>query len=584
MSGPPRTVAAFLRPHRFALVAASALLVASALLSLVPHLAVYALAVDVFARTVRVERVFLLAGAVCAGVALRFVLLGAGYVLSHRVAFSVMRELRLAMTRQLAVVPGSFFATHSSGDLKKAVVDDLESLHSVVAHNIPELATGLLVPLVAASALAAVDWRMGLAAVALLPVAFAIQAVTMAGYPGAFERWHAAEARANEGVLEFVRGVAVLKAFDRDASSLTQVRDGILGVRDLAADMTRRSMAGYATFFSLLSGNLLVVLPAGLALHFAEAISLGELVLFVALGAGMLSPVLSLLFLFGQSQQASTALKRVQQVLSAEGLSEPSRLVPVVARPEVRFDDVGFTYPGRSTPALDQVSFTLKPGTVTAVVGASGAGKSTLVRLLVRSHDPDHGTISVGGVDLKELTQAQRVACIGHVSQDTTLFDANVRDNLRLASPAATDAALIDAAKRAGAHDFIEALPRGYDTHLGDRGGQLSGGERQRLAIARALLKDAPVLALDEVTANVDPQSEQKIQQGIAELAEGRCVLLVAHRLRAVADAHAILLMDAGRIADMGTHGQLLERCALYRQLWQDQEQAERWALTGGAA
>ncbi|MEM6730957.1 MAG: ABC transporter ATP-binding protein, partial [Myxococcota bacterium] len=307
----------FLRDHPFRLVLAAAALVASSCLELLPHLVVYLAATEILADDPEPIRLAWFAAAAFLGVVARFLLLGIGYILSHATAFSVLRQLRIAIIQKLSRVPLGFFQEHPSGDLKKTTIDDVASLEGVLAHYIPELASGVLVPLLGSVVLFISDWRMGLGALVMMPIAITVQAVSMRGFGEAVASWHAAEARANEGVLEFIRGIVVLKAFDRDASSLGQVRDGVYGIRDLAIAMTRRSMAGYAAFFTLLSGNLAVVLPVGLWLTLSEDISREQLVLFVALGSGLLVSLLKLMFLFGNAQQAIVALGRVRSLLEA---------------------------------------------------------------------------------------------------------------------------------------------------------------------------------------------------------------------------------------------------------------------------
>lgn len=572
----------FLVDERRRLGLATALLSIAATLELVPHIIVYAVAVSVLSPPIEPRSLYGLAAIAMAGVVLRFVLLGVGYILSHAVAFRIVHRLRLALIDKLRRVPASFLSEHPSGDLKKTIVDDAASLENVFAHNLPELTSGLFVPIVAALILLWTDWRMALAGLVLLPVAFIVQMINMSGFEEGWRQWHAAESRANAGVLEFIRGIAVLKAFDRDASSLARVRDGIYGIRDLATDITRRGMAGYTLFFSLMSNNLLLVLPTGLALYLSGTTTREELVFFVVLGAAMLTPLMKLLFLFGDAQKVRVAIDRIQVVLAADELSEPKNVpekFPTTV--DVHFEHVDFTYPGRKSPAIENITMMLRPGTINAIVGPSGAGKTTLAKLLTRAYDVSHGEISIAGVDLRHLNADQRTGLIGHVSQDAILFDGTIRDNLSLARPDASQAELETVARAAHAHEFIQALPAGYDTELGDRGSRLSGGERQRLTIARALLKRAPVVVLDEVTANVDPQSERGIQAGLTALAKDRTILVVAHRLRSVVDADRIFVMDSGHMVDSGSHDELLARCPLYATLWKDQEDASNWALGG---
>lgn len=568
----------FLSPQKGRLTIACVLFALSGLLDLVPYLLVYAAALEIFAPEPSVSALLWLSLWAALFVLPRILLYGGGLLLSHIAAFSVVRQLRQTLAEKLLRVPGGFFAEHEAGDLKKLLVDDAGGLESLIAHNLPEVASAVVVPLASVLLLLFVDWRLALAGVAMVPVAFFLQSRLMSDADQRMAAWHEAESKANHAILEFIQGVVVLKAFGRDGSSLEGVRQGVYGIRDLAVEMTEQQMKAFAVFFSLLSNNLLVVLPVGLFLYLSAGISQGELVLFIALGAGMLSPLMALMFMFGQLQRASAAIDRIGLVLKAADLPEPEA-ASEPADASVRFDKLSFSYPGREEAALSELSFELSPGTVTALVGTSGAGKTSLVRLLVRQYDPQEGSITIGGVDLKALSTDARRRWISHVRQETTLFDASVADNLRLGKPEASEAELKAAAQAACAAEFIEALPEGYDTQLGDGGGQLSGGERQRLSIAREILKDAPIVLLDEVTANVDPQSEQGIQAGLSALAADKTVLVVAHRLKTIAAADQILVLDQGKLVDRGDHEGLLARCEVYARLWADQGQAERWTI-----
>lgn len=551
----------------------------AALLELVPHLAVYAVALSIAAPTPDIGWLMTIAWLTLGGVVLRFVLLGSGYILSHQVAFRALKRIRAALIETLSRLPLTALTRRPSGSLKKIVIDDVAQVEGLLAHHLPELASGLLVPFAATIGLAIVDWRMALCGLAVLPIAFLSQWTFMRGADEAWRSWHAAEARANAGLMEFIRGVAVLKAFDRDVSSLERVRTGVDGVRDLAVDMTENSMPAFAIFFSLLGGNLVVLLPVGLWFYASGSLAMPELVLFLALGTAMLQPLTKLMFLFGIGQKGRTARERIEALLQEPELREASDAPALNAHPTVRFEGVRFAYSAESPPAVDGIDLTLAPGTTTAIVGPSGAGKSTLARLLRRACDPDAGRITLDAVPLSALPHAQRNPLISHVQQAAMLFDGSVAENLRLARPDASDADLIAAARVAGAHDFIAALPAGYATPLGDRGAQLSGGERQRLALARAILKGAPIIVLDEVTAAVDPISERAIEASVQHLAQAHTLFIIAHRLQTVISADQIVVMDGGRIIDRGTHAELVERCAIYAALWQSQQAARRWTL-----
>lgn len=565
------------------LALAVVLLCCAALLELTPHVVVY-LAADALLRdTPAMDRLPWLAALAVGGVVLRYVFLGTGTVLSHATAFRMMRLARIAIAEKLARVPLGFFGTHSSGDLKKTTVDDVAALEGVFAHNLPDLASAVVVPVAAFAWLAHVlGWAMALVSLGLVPIAFAVQARVMGSMGDEFKKWHAAETRANESILEFLRGIAVLKSFDREAQSLERVRDGVYGIRDYATEVTERMMTGYALFEVLVSHTLLLVVPTAVAAYLAGWVDAPGVVLFVVLGAGMTAPLLKLMFLFGRGHMTKLGAKRIVDVLAADELTAGESDAPKTFDIEVR--GVSFRYAEERPNALENVSIVVPEGTVTAIVGPSGSGKTTLGRMLVRSTDPDSGAIAIGGVDLRELRPELLTALVGRVEQATTLFVGSARENLLLAKPDATDDELERVTRAAKLHEVLARLPSGYDTELQERGGRLSGGERQRLGIARALLKDAPVLLLDEVTSNLDAETEHAVQQGISALAEGRTVIVIAHRLRSVVGCDQIVVLDDGAVVESGTHEELLARDGLYRELWDAQESARDWTLRGGAA
>ncbi|BAC88263.1 ABC transporter ATP-binding protein [Gloeobacter violaceus] len=561
-----------------ALAAAAAFAVLAVAFELVPYLAVYRIAVEVFSEAPRPEAMVRLAWLAFGAVVLQFVCIAVSNTVAHAAAFRLLRQVRTELTEKMARLPLGFFDRRESGDLKKALVEDVGSLEGVLAHNIPDIVSGILVPLAAGVALFWVDWRMALASLALLPVGIAAQMWAFRDMDAQYRLWHRTEAAANAGVLEYLRGIAVLKAFNRTAGSLERLRSAVYGVRDVATAMTRRSMYPYALFFIALGSNLLVVLPVGIALHLHGGLGLPQLCLFLVLGAGLTAPLIKLMFVFGSTSRTIMGAGRIQAILDAPPLPEADGPVQP-ADYGVRFVDVHFSYDGAKS-ALQQVSFTAQPGRVTALVGPSGAGKSTVARLIARFWDVDAGRVEVGGVDVRALGLEALMGHIGFVFQEVFLLHDSVRENIRLGCAGASDAEVEAAAQAANAHTFIQALPDGYDTQLGDRGARLSGGEKQRLAIARAILKNAPILLLDEATAFADPENELAIQQALAELIQGKTVIVIAHRLASVADADHIVVFNGGTVEDQGTHGELLGRSGTYRRLWAAQQQAVGWTMT----
>ncbi|TWT15274.1 ABC transporter ATP-binding protein [Reyranella sp. CPCC 100927] len=583
MNGAPRTgrrlFADLLRAEPRLLLSAAALATLAAVAELAPYVLVHRMAGAVMAPDPDPGHLVWLAVLMLVAAILRLLLFGGANILSHRMAFRIQKNLQVALVRALERQPLGALEGRA-GDLKKTLVDDVGGLEHLIAHTLPDAVAGLVLPLLAAVLLLVVDWRMALASLALLPVALVAQKRAFSGLEVIHAQWHAADTAANASLLAYIRGIATLKAHHRVARSLGTLRQAVHALAGLADSITRRTAIPYALFFVMLSTNLLVVLPVGLVLHVAGSLDVAAFVLFVVLGAGLTAPLLRVMYAFGALERQMQGAARVAALLDTPAVS-PGRQPPIAGTrvgADISFEHVSFGY-GERPDVVHDVSFTIPAGSIAALVGPSGAGKSTLVRLVARFWDPRAGAVHIGGVDVRAMAPECLRDQVAVVFQDPFFFNGTLRENLVIATADTTTATLMQAVDAVGLSGLVAQLPQGLDTPIGDRGARLSGGERQRLAIARALLKDAPILLLDEATAFADPESERAVQRAIGRLTVGRTVLVVAHRLATVMQADTIAVLADGRLDGVGRHEILLRDSPVYRRLWDAQTGSRDWAL-----
>ena len=555
----------------------------AAALALVPFFIVSRMATAIYSTPPRLDEVRDLALWAALALFVRYFLVAAANMFAHVAAYRILHALRLQLARKLGAVPLSFFSRRGSGELKKTLMDDVNQIEAFVAHHFPDAVAALIVPICTAIALVWVDWRMALASIAVAPLAILAMTVAMRDVGKAHQKWNDLQNQTNTSLLEYFRGIHVIKTFglsaQRFGSLARSIEEGITWMEGFM----RTNGRGYGAFGALIGSSLVVLVPLGGTFYTRGTLSLESLVLFWVLGPQLLLSMLRLMFAWGNVDRIKGGNARIQDILAARELGEFRELSVETAvdarRGGVTFRGVGFRYDEAGPEVLHDVSFTAQAGRVTALIGPSGAGKTTLVRLVARLWEATSGAVELGGRDVKHQPLDALMSQISMVFQDVFLFHGTVRDNLRLARPAATDAQVDAACRAARAYDFIHALPAGYDTVLGERGARLSGGEKQRLSIARALLKDAPVLLLDEATAFADPENEARIQEALTELCAGRTVLVVAHRLSTIATADHIVALEGGRVADQGTHAELLARCPVYQRLWKSHTEALDWSL-----
>jgi len=583
-------------------VAAAALCATlAAALALVPFFAVSRMATAIYAVPSRLDAVQSLALVAAAALVARYALVAGANMLAHVAAYRILHGLRVRLAHKLGSVPMSFFGKHGAGELKKTFTDDVGGIEAFVAHNFPDGVAAAVVPLATAVALLWVDWRMALASIAVAPLAVLAMAVAMRDVGKAHARWNDIQMRTNASLLEYFRGIHVIKSFGLSAQRFGDLSRSIEDGLGWMETFMRTNGRGYGAFSALIGSSLVVLVPLGGWLYAGGSLSLEALVLFLVLGPQLLLSMMRLMFAWGNIDRIKGGLERVRRILDTPDLEQERGLLrsleqergllrsldassatAVPAHDGIAFRNVSFGYGGKEV--LHDVSFEVPAGKVTALVGPSGAGKTTLVRLVPRLWDASGGTVEVGGVDVRRMRLDTLLSRVALVFQEVFLFHGTVRDNLRLGRAGASLADVDAACRAARAYDFIQALPQGYDTVLGERGARLSGGEKQRLSIARAILKDAPILLLDEATAFADPENEARIQEALSELCADRTVLVVAHRLSTIASADHIVVVDAGWVLDQGTHPELLARCGLYQRLWRSHTESLDWSLDVGPA
>ena len=498
-------------------------------------------------------------------------------VLSHIAAFNILYGLRKTLTNKVGALPMGYLSHRNSGAFKKIISDDVERIETFVAHQIPDFVKAVALPLLTISYLFKEDWRLAL--ISCLPlVVLALIMPLMLGKKNQHltEKYHHSLEELSSGIVEYVRAMPVMKIFQQSAETFEKYGKKVYIFHRFVSDWIRHSSAPFAIFMSFASNAMLPVLALGLYLYFRQGVSLPTLLLFLILGTGYMRPLFVMSNMVMQLQLIEQGVQQIDAILTQPILPE-GKTSEQPQNHDICFDQVSFAYEA-DRYVLEDISFTAKEGTITALVGPSGAGKSTVGQLLSRFWDVTKGRITIGGIDIREFPTEVLMRQVSFVFQESFMFQQTMYENIRMGMDKTQDE-VIAAAKAAQLHDFIMSLPQGYETRFGQSGVHLSGGEQQRFQLARAILKDAPILVLDEATAFADPENEHKIQEAFAQLIRGKTVLVIAHRLSTITTADQIIVFEKGHINSVGTHNELLEHSPLYKRMWDAHNRAKEWKL-----
>ena len=498
---------------------------------------------------------------------LRYVLHSVSTSVSHHATFFVLANIRTRLLDKLSALPLGTVLDRSSGSYKNIIVERVDQIETILAHLVPEMTANVVGALTVLTLLFIRDWRMGLAMLAVLPIGLLCFMTMFNGYEEKFRRSVVSTKALNDTAVEYIGGIEVIKAFGQSGTSYAKFVSAAKEGADCVIDWMRGSLFGQVAGMAIFPSTLLGILPVGCLLYMHGTLTVQTFLAVIVLSFGVMQPLITAFSYTDDIAQMRTIVGEVADVLSGEEMQRPETAERLPADNAIELDDVRFAYHDKEV--LHGVSLRIRPGTVNALVGPSGSGKSTIARLIASLWDVKDGAVRLGGVDIRTLPLKECTDRIAYVSQENYLFDLSVMDNIRMGKKGASDEEVIAAAKKCGCHEFIMGLENGYQTVCGASGGHLSGGERQRISIARAMLKDAPIVILDEATSYTDPENEAVVQSALARLVQGKTLLVIAHRLSTIADADQIAVVNGGRIEAAGTQEELLRDCPLYKAMWE---------------
>lgn len=485
---------------------------------------------------------------------------------SHKTTFKLIGNVRIALVDKLSRLPLGTVQGMPSGALKNIICERTDSMEPTLAHVVPEFTANLCAPIMLFIYILTIDWRIALLSLATLPVAGIAMVWMLKDSSVRFQRTQDTTKDLNDTAVEYIGGIEVIKVFGKVESSYQRFADAARKNSNSFIDWMYDCIIPFSLGMVIAPATLLAVLPIGAIFTMHGSLSLPDFIMTVILSCGLITPLITVMSYNDDITKAVSIFGEISNILELPELERPEKSMALPKNHGITLQNVHFGYGDKEI--LHGISLNISDGSVLALVGPSGSGKSTIARLIASLWDVKNGSIKIGDVDIRDMSISDYNTQIAYVSQDSFLFDISVRENIRMGSPSATDAEVEEVAKKSGCYDFIMDLENGFDTVVGGSGAHLSGGERQRISIARAMMKNAPILILDEATAYTDPENEALIQKSVSELSKGKTLIVIAHRLSTIIDSDQIAVINAGNIEAKGTHTELLDSCRLYRNMW----------------
>lgn len=485
---------------------------------------------------------------------------------SHKATFSVLKDVRLRMLEKLPKMPLGEIISVPSGNFKQIIVDQVESMEKPLAHLLPEMTSNLLGSLSIFIYLLFLDWRMALLSLVSIPVGMLFMGLVMKNYAVQYEGSVKVNREMNSAIIEYVNGIEVIKTFNQDKRSYAKYKDKVIANARYFYEWMKSCQLPVSLSKNISPTTMITVLPFGWYFYISGSLSAEVFISVIILSLGIAGPLLETINFVDGLAKIGTIANSINLILEGKEQKHSDREV-TIQKYNIDLQNVKFGYE-EEKEILHGISLNIKEGTTVAFVGPSGSGKSTLAKLIAGYWDITGGNINIGGYNLKEIPLKQLYSLTAFVSQDNFLFNESIRENIRMGNPSASDKEVEDIAKKSGCHDFIMKMEHGYDTVVGSSGSHVSGGERQRISIARAMLKNAPIVILDEATSYIDPENEVIIKQALSKLIKDKTVIIIAHRLSTITDAEQIFLIENGELVSYGKHDELLEDCELYRNMW----------------